>query len=350
MNTGLACRILKADKPTSELAVVVIARNEERHIGKCLEALMWALENYPSTPVFVVDSGSTDRTVEIASQYPVEIYRYSGPLYSAAAGRRIGFERTSSRYVLFLDGDCCIEPGWIEVALERLERDPAAAVIYGNRAEVFEGACASSAKTALAPDEYGLGGNALYRARALRGVGGFNPYLMAGEEGELLGRIIAAGYYPLSTPETMFIHYTLAKTSVKGFVERLRRGLARGLGQTLRISLSQGLFRYHARRLNRYLLTLAYLASGYISALATIVLGTSAPILVWVACGALGFICLWYRRRSVRSAAFIAADWVSIAVHLPVDFLRAPQRPEDFDPAVELLRPLPSHLNITQHL
>src|SRR3954469_18147895 len=138
---------------------------------------------------------------------------------------------------------------------------------------------------APAPEEYGLGGNALYRAAALRETGGFNPYLVADEEGELLGRIILCGYHAVSTDDVMFVHYTLAKTSVAGFLRRLRRGLYRGNGQTLRAAASQGMFVYHVRRLNRYPMTLAYLFAGLGSASMAIVLRQPVPLVVWTLSG-----------------------------------------------------------------
>ncbi|MGH7681988.1 MAG: glycosyltransferase, partial [Candidatus Eiseniibacteriota bacterium] len=42
------------------LSVLIPTKNEEFHIGPCLESVRWADE------VVVVDSGSTDRTVPIA--------------------------------------------------------------------------------------------------------------------------------------------------------------------------------------------------------------------------------------------------------------------------------------------
>ncbi len=344
LDIGLAARILKPAVPADQLAVVVIARNEERHIARCLDALMRSLESYPDTPVILVDSGSTDRTVEIACAYPVQVYRYAGPCFTAAAGRRVGFEQTASRYVLFVDGDCCIEKGWIDHAMGRLAQDAKAGLIYGQRREVFEDATQGAIAAAPAPDEYALGGNALYRADALRRAGGFNPYLKAGEEAELLGRIIACGYRPLSSQRIMFVHYTQAKTSVKGFCTRFRRGLSRGLGQTLRAAIKQRLFAYHARRLNRYLITLAYLLMGILLAIGAIAL--SRPILLagWVLVGTLAFILLCIRRRSIRYATYIVADWISVAIYLPSDFLRSPPRLEEFDPSVERLRCVP-----TQH-
>ena len=46
---------------SAKITAVVIAQNEEQMIANCLETLKWCDE------VLVVDSGSTDRTAELAS-------------------------------------------------------------------------------------------------------------------------------------------------------------------------------------------------------------------------------------------------------------------------------------------
>jgi len=80
------------------LSVAIITKNEEDRLPKLLEALKgWADE------VVVVDSGSRDRTVEIARSFGakvfVEPWRGFGPQKNSA------LEKTSGKWVLFLDAD-----------------------------------------------------------------------------------------------------------------------------------------------------------------------------------------------------------------------------------------------------
>ncbi len=323
---------------TSKLAIVVIARNEEDHIADCIAAIIVALRDYPITRVIVVDSCSSDRTVEIASNFPVEIYRYHGPPFSAAAGRTVGFSHARSKYVLFIDGDCCIEPGWLEQGLSALESTPSAGVVYGQRREVFENTAEDAIRAAPKASEYGLGGNGLYKSEVMRRAGGFNPFLPADEEAELLARIKALGFSELAIPHLMFTHYTPPKTTIRGHLGRVRRGLARGLGQTLRATLGQKLFLYHARRLNRYLFTLGYLAAGLASVIASIVFKEWAFLAAWGYGGLAALGLLWLRRRNLRSTLYILADWFTIALFIPLDFLKKPKQREDFQPKVVRLQ------------
>jgi glycosyltransferase involved in cell wall biosynthesis len=58
------------------VSVLVITYNEEANIAACLEALRWAAE------VFVVDSLSTDRTVEIAKSLGAKVYLHPFESYA----------------------------------------------------------------------------------------------------------------------------------------------------------------------------------------------------------------------------------------------------------------------------
>ena len=51
-----------SDSSRQTLSVVVITRNEEVNIRRCLENVLWADE------IVILDSGSIDRTLEIAPQ------------------------------------------------------------------------------------------------------------------------------------------------------------------------------------------------------------------------------------------------------------------------------------------
>ncbi len=80
------------------VSVVIIAKNEEKKIGRCLESVRWADE------VIVVDGFSTDRTVEIASAAGAQVIqrKFSG---SFADDRNAGLDASRNEWVLTLDAD-----------------------------------------------------------------------------------------------------------------------------------------------------------------------------------------------------------------------------------------------------
>jgi cellulose synthase/poly-beta-1,6-N-acetylglucosamine synthase-like glycosyltransferase len=266
----------------------------------------------------------------------VKLYSYSAERFTAAAGRRIGFAQVDAEYVLFVDGDCSLNPDWCLIGLRYLESRPNAAVVHGLRHEVYEGIPVHFCSNSPKPKEYSLGGNGLYRAAILEMVGGFNPFVVGAEDDELLGRILAAGYEVYRTDEVMFAHYTIPKDSMQGCWRRLR--LQRGFGQVLRLSLAQGTWKFHARRLKRYLAVLAYLVLGAAMIVVGVAMGTARWPLLWVAGGVSVFVILVWRRASFRGAVAIVADWVSVAASLPFSFLARPRLPEEFNPRVQRIR------------
>lgn len=80
-----------------KLSVTVITLNEEKEIGGCLESVAWADE------IVVVDSGSADRTVEIAGKYTDKIFCHAWPGYAAQKNRALGL--ATYDWALSLDAD-----------------------------------------------------------------------------------------------------------------------------------------------------------------------------------------------------------------------------------------------------
>jgi len=54
------------------LSVAIVARNEAENIGRTLASVAWANE------INLVDSGSTDKTVEIAKSFGARIFTRAG--------------------------------------------------------------------------------------------------------------------------------------------------------------------------------------------------------------------------------------------------------------------------------
>lgn len=79
------------------ISATVITFNEERNIAAALESLYWADE------IIVVDSESTDRTIEIARQYTDRIFVRPWPGYSAQ--KTFAAEQAQYDWVFNLDAD-----------------------------------------------------------------------------------------------------------------------------------------------------------------------------------------------------------------------------------------------------
>lgn len=99
-----------------KISVTVITLNEEREIGDCLESVAWADE------IVVVDSGSSDRTVEIARKYTEKVVCHEWPGYAAQKNWAIGL--ATHNWILSVDADERVSPELREEIRQILELSP----------------------------------------------------------------------------------------------------------------------------------------------------------------------------------------------------------------------------------
>lgn len=83
----------------SSISLCLIAKNEEHSIGRCLKSAKPFVEQ-----IVVVDTGSTDFTVEIAEEMGAEVYHHLWQDDFALA-RNISLAKATGDWILFLDCD-----------------------------------------------------------------------------------------------------------------------------------------------------------------------------------------------------------------------------------------------------
>ena len=174
---------------------VVIGRNEGARLITCLQSLQGRVRR-----LVYVDSGSSDGSVAAAQALGAEVVALDMRLgFTAARARNAGLAVLDApEFVQFVDGDCEVQPGWLEAALAGFAAHPAAVVICGRRRERFPEA---SVYNRLADLEWdtplgrarACGGDALMRFAVVQAQGGYDPSLIAGEEPELCLRLQRAG-------------------------------------------------------------------------------------------------------------------------------------------------------------
>ena len=84
------------------LSIVTITLNEGRNITPCLESVRWADE------LIVVDSGSTDTTVDLAKQVTPHVYIHPWEGYGAA--RNFAIAKATGDWIFWLDADERVTP------------------------------------------------------------------------------------------------------------------------------------------------------------------------------------------------------------------------------------------------
>lgn len=80
-----------------KLSAIVLTNNEENNLKRCLDSLPREIE------LIIVDSGSTDRTLEIAGKYGAKIFKNQMTDFSSQ--RNFGADKASNDWVFFVDAD-----------------------------------------------------------------------------------------------------------------------------------------------------------------------------------------------------------------------------------------------------
>lgn len=220
------------------VSILIKALNEEARIENCLAAAVREMRAVGGE-VILVDSLSTDRTVELARSYPVRIVQFRHQEdRSCGAAVQLGYQFSAGEYIYVLDGDMELQIGFIRKALAVLEAEPDVAGVGGKIIDtrIRTPADARRAQTVGRLSERievdDLGGGGLYRREAIETVGYIaHRWLPAYEEAELGFRLRAAGWRLVRLPVAAVAH-TGHYESSWGMVRRLwrnRRAHAAGM-------------------------------------------------------------------------------------------------------------------------
>lgn len=169
-----------------EISVVVPTFNRAESLERLLFALK-AQRDAPAFEVLVINDGSTDDTAarvrETAASFPAPLRLVNLDHRGVAAARNAGLNAAGAELIAFLDDDCVPGPEWLGILLGRLAADPSLVAVGGRVPMRPEGrlildyynACGMSTQPMVENGEViYLGGNSLYRKRALLEAGGFD--------------------------------------------------------------------------------------------------------------------------------------------------------------------------------
>ncbi|GAA4463456.1 glycosyltransferase family 2 protein [Nibrella saemangeumensis] len=117
----------------TDVSVIILTHNEEKHIARCLRSLHRFTDK-----VFIVDSYSTDRTVEIARSLGAEVVQ--NPWITYATQFNFGIEHTpyQTQWLMRMDADEYVTPELADEIRQRLTTLPAGVSgVYVKRRVVF---------------------------------------------------------------------------------------------------------------------------------------------------------------------------------------------------------------------
>ncbi len=193
------------------VSVVVIGRNEERHLEACFRSILDMDYPLDKLEIIYVDTGSRDKSVDIAKKFNVKIAEEQSNFPSPGLARNRGIEEAHYEIIHFIDGDMTVDRDYLKNAITMLNKKNIACVI-GDVSElnsdtsfianVLHYPWRKRKKGFL--DAPGAGGTFL--RSALREVGGYNPFILKGQETELGFRLRQKGYQIYKIENKMGTH------------------------------------------------------------------------------------------------------------------------------------------------
>jgi cellulose synthase/poly-beta-1,6-N-acetylglucosamine synthase-like glycosyltransferase len=186
------------NKTLYDISVVIAARNEEKHIGDVLTALIG--QDYPKDryEIIVVDDESTDGTAHIVAQFEkdnpsirIRLLHASDRLRIATPKKnalQLGINRATGEIIALTDADCCPPTTWLSTLVACFEPDIGLAIgfspyelpklkslfDYFQALDALALAAIAAGTTALGFPATCNGRNLAYRKAVYQQVGGFD--------------------------------------------------------------------------------------------------------------------------------------------------------------------------------
>ena len=208
----------------SGVSVVVCTWNRVHHLENCLEALQHQV--HQPIEVIAVNGPSTDHTEAVLAGYGDRIKIIRNPERNLSISRNLGIAAASGDFIAFLDDDAIAHPKWLAEVLH-VFRDPQTGAVGGatyrftNEETEFCNGLLLQTGHPFAVQEFpgthfdGRGGfwntvrgnNCVFRADALRAVGGFDErFEYAHEEADIGLRLGRAGWRVRHAPLAVVHH------------------------------------------------------------------------------------------------------------------------------------------------
>lgn len=266
-----------------DLSVIFVSRNEEAHIEACIRTTIEAAEEAVRAGVLrtmeyiLVDSASTDRTVEIASPFPVRIARLepSWPL-SCSAGCYVGLLHARGTYTAIINADMTIDRRFFADALPYFGPDVGA--VAGVAKEDLRARTIIErliTRYSSMPLSFGTlpqdvvnhpggfsAGTLIVRTDAVRNVGSYNPFLRAAEDMDVRQRLLRAGWRVLDVPVLQGLHFWASEVEPLDLLQYYKTILRNSVGLGQMAKYHVGRDPWLARRAAQHVLSARTLISS----------------------------------------------------------------------------------------
>ncbi|HNQ02026.1 MAG TPA: glycosyltransferase family A protein [Syntrophales bacterium] len=201
---GLSPGVPTEGKAPSLVTVIIPVYNGRQYLPEAVESALG--QTYRPVEVIVIDDGSTDNSLEVASRYgSVQVYRQDHGGLGAA--RNAAMARATGRFLSFLDADDVWLPGKLDLQIRALEADPSVDMVFGYVEEFISPELDDGARRALRCQEGPLpgviAGTMVVRRSSCDRVGPFETGWQVGEFVDWYARARERGLRSLVLPEVV---------------------------------------------------------------------------------------------------------------------------------------------------
>lgn len=320
------------------VSIIIKTLNEEKRIAATIES---ALAGLPGGigEVIVADSGSRDRTVEIASRYPVTVVQIAPPAQaSCGIGPQLGFQYSTFGHVCLLDGDMILDPDFLTDALRFLADNSDVAGVTGHVEEMQTANLEYARRVQRNAPENRVGdidrmnGGGLYRRSAIEKAGYISDRNLHGYEEFDLGVRLRSQGWRLHRLDRRFVsHFGHTSNSYRLLVRRWNSKYLYGTGELLRASVGKPYFGRLIAELPELKLWAAvycwwavslailFMAPGLVSGLATVIALAAAIVLL-----------LSVKKGGFAMGLYTVVAWCFHAAAIPAGFFRRRLPPQSW--------------------
>lgn len=229
-------------------SIVITTFNEEKNIAPCLDSIL----NQTRKPdeIILVDDGSCDKTIKIASMYPIKIIKIKHQERSMA--RNIGWKKAQGEIIIFAEADSVFSPNWIQEIIKTF-KSGADAVIDRRKMyqpKTFLQKCLD-AQFDIRYANYKPFSAWAFKKEILKKTNGFDINLTQSEDRDLGKRILKKDYKILLASKALQYH----KGEPQNFVDYIKRAYLSEKRKT------QGYFQKYSREISwtKYILIFLFI-------------------------------------------------------------------------------------------
>jgi GT2 family glycosyltransferase/glycosyltransferase involved in cell wall biosynthesis len=111
-----------------EVSIVIPVFNQLEHTHACLASLQ-TVQEQPRSEVIIVDDYSTDDTSEVIPPIPGIVYLRNDDNSGFVTSCNHGAEKARGKYLVFLNNDTLVKPGWLTALLDTFVEEPDAGIV-----------------------------------------------------------------------------------------------------------------------------------------------------------------------------------------------------------------------------